>query len=374
MPRLFAGTLVMSPRLGMVRAPAPLEPTSSNLAQATYLTLNVCMILYALATVKTYPQMERLLKGFFWAVFIVVSIGLTQFLFTAVGGSFPYDVINNNPGYSQGYEQDVGDIHRYNSTFVEPSTAGSFLSAVVGGLFASFLSGNRKRGTFLAILIVLFVLLLTTSTTGLAGVAMIACVLLVYFNPFANRTRVGRSVAGSWLYVCLALGLIGSCLLLFPKFYDAIMEMTVEKFDSFSFLARLASDLYSLIVLADTKGVGAGLGSNRSSGLLATLLSTVGVIGIILLGTIAYRIIKAFPWKSATSSLQLTFWALVTLVVGSAFAVPDINRPTLWVLLMLVITHLQPQTRPPIQRAMSRVQQLVPRDQLGLNPISPLQR
>lgn len=373
MPRVFAGTLVMSPRSGMIQAPAPLEWTFSNFAQAAYLTFNVCMVLYALAVIQTPRDRDRLLRALRWAVAIVVAVGFLQFFVTTIGGKFPYELINNNPGYAEGFEEDIGNIHRYNSTFIEPSMAGSFLSAIAVGLFAAFLSGRREMRSLLTILAVLLMLFLTTSSTGFAALGIMSCILFVYFNPFRGRKqKKDKSFRRGWTYVLAVLGVVGLVVVLFPGFSDAVITMTVDKMESFSFWARLASDIYSFVIVADTRGIGAGLGSNRSSGLFATLLSTVGVLGTALLAIILYRIVKLFPGRSSRPSLQLTFWALLTLLVASSVAIPDINRPTLWVLLLLVVTQLKFESSHILPSPMKvQVRRPAPQRPLNVQPISP---
>ncbi len=98
----------------------------------------------------------------------------------------------------------------------------------------------------------------------------------------------------------------------------------------------------------ETWGLGVGMGSTRSSGLLLTLLASVGVVGISLFAVIVYKIIALFPGNSAIADLHLIYWALLTLGVSHALAVPDVNRPVLWALLILVTVHLNKSKDAPV--------------------------
>ena len=71
-----------------------------------------------------------------------------------------------------------------------------------------------------------------------------------------------------------------------------------------------------------------------------TFLSTVGIVGTSLFAMVLYKIVKLFPGRLAPSALQMTFWSLVGLLVAQSIAVPDINRPTLWALLVVVVAQL----------------------------------
>lgn len=338
MPRLFAGTLVSVPRNGGDAEFAPLQWTLSNLAQAGYLTLNVCAVLYALQVVQSHRQSRSLMKALNWAIFIAVFVGMAQFLVTEAGGDFPYEVFNNNSGYSQGFDEDVGTIHRFNSTFTEPSNAGSYLGAVSCGLLACLFSGKRSGGLLLGLLGAVIVLFLTTSTTGFATLGFGVVALTVYF--FRHRRRTGKSHRLAWTVFFLISAIIGIILAYNPDLSDAVLVGTFAKWETTSFWVRLANDVQALRIFLDTNGVGVGLGSNRSSGLIFTLLSTVGVVGTLGLAAVFYKIIKSFPGSSSDSSLQMTFWALLSLTISEIVSVPDLNRPALWAFLMLVLAQL----------------------------------
>jgi len=339
MPHLFAGVMVQSPRRGSDLF-APLQWNLSNLAQAMYLTLNVAAVLYALQTIRTQQGSEQLLKAFYWAVFIVVTVGLAQSFALAVNLEFPYEIFNNNPAYTHGFDQEIEYVRRINSTFVEPSFAGSFLSAVAAGFLASFLSGRRGLLWFFAILGVVTVLLQTTATTGLAALAAMLCVLIVFFNPLKKRGKSGHSVAKTWLAIGLIFCVLGLILYLNPDLLEAATAVTVQKLEGESFSSRLISDLFGLSVFVNTGTVGAGLGSSRSSSLVTTLLSTVGLVGTALFGAVLYKTVRMFPGRLAPASLHVSFWAFLGLLVADTIAVPDLNRPAFWALMILLLAQL----------------------------------
>ncbi|HXW90884.1 MAG TPA: hypothetical protein VEK33_10090 [Terriglobales bacterium] len=333
LPQIFAGTLVAAPR-GNVEDFTPLQWTLSNFAQAGYLTLNVSTALYAIHAIRTYEQTEQLMKALYCSLFIAVVLGLAQFVSNQAGWDFPYELFNNNPTYAHGIDQELGTVHRINSTFTEPSNAGSFLAALLCGLLAGFLDGGRNLRWLLAILGTVTVLLLTTSSTGFVAFLGGFCLLLVYFNPFRKSSVL------AWLIVLAVVGVGATVLLFTPDLLLAITAMTLEKGESYSFWVRVADELHSLEIFVSTYGLGVGLGSNRSSGLIATMLSTVGIVGTGLLAAFYYRTVKAFLSGPVSRSMQVTFWALVTLTIAESVAVPDLNRPILWTMFLVVLTQL----------------------------------
>jgi len=333
LPRIFAGTLVASPRAN-VEDFTPLQWTLSNLAQAGYLTLNVGTVLYAIHCVRTEEQTKQLMKALSWALLIAVLVGLAQFVSFQEGWDYPYELFNNNPTYAHGIDQELGDVHRVNSTFTEPSNAGSYLAALLCGLVAGFLRGGRTARWVWAILGTLTVLLLTTSSTGFVALAGGSFLLMIYFNPFRNSSAV------SWTIVLVFVGVAAAVLLLTPDLLLAITAMTVEKGETYSFWVRVADEIRSLEIFVSTYGLGVGLGSNRSSGLITTMLSTVGIVGTGLFATIYFLITRAFLRNPVSRSFQVIFWALVTLTIAQSVAVPDLNRPVLWTMFLLAFTQL----------------------------------
>jgi hypothetical protein len=346
LPHVFAGMPVYEPHGGIDQQYAGLTPlrwSLSNLAQAVYLSLNVSTVLYAIRTIRTPSQVKQLVGALSVAVVIVVSIGIAQQIAMVRGWSFPYEVLNNNVGRDQGFSQDLGDVRRITSTFTEPSFAGSFLSAVAIGMVASFLRGRRTWVWFIAAAAACSVLLATTATTGYVAFAVMLGVLFLYFSPFRGSDRIRRFLAKGWLTLILPLlGIAALAMLAMPGLWEAAFTLTADKSDGLSFLHRLSSDLSALTIFADTWGMGVGLGSNRPSSLLMAFLSSVGIVGTVFFAAFLWRVAKAFPGRNAPSALQLTFWALVALLVSQLIAVPDMNRPVLWTLIVLVVVQLRP--------------------------------
>jgi hypothetical protein len=345
MPYVFAGVPVFEPPRAGFDSPfvdlTPLHWTISNFAQAAYLTLNVATILYAFFVVRTRRQLESLFRGFALSASIAVAAGLLQRLTISLGWPFPYELFNNNPGYSQGFDQQLVGFRRISSTFPEPSFAGSFLSGIASGLLAGFLSGQRGWRWLFGLLVVTAVLLDTTATTGYVAIVGMTCVLFVYFSPFRGPKRVRRLLARRWIVVGSAVSALAACVLLFVSgFNEIFLNVTTEKAEGLSFAFRADLDLAAITVFRNTYGIGAGLGSNRPSSLVMTFLSSVGIVGTILFATLLYRIVKAFPGKSAPSTLHMTFWSLAGLLLAQTIAIPDMNRPVLWTLMMLVMVQV----------------------------------
>jgi hypothetical protein len=360
MPRVFAGMPVISPRervdVDLVFGNLwPLRWSLSNLGQGIYLVLNTGAVLFAFLVTQSVEQTGELAKALLWAVYIAVGVGLLQYIAPFIGIPYPYSVFNNNPNNLLGFEpldQQIDGFTRISSTFAEPMNSGSFLAAAACGLLASYLRGERGMLALTGLLATVLVLLQTTSTTGYASLVIMLVPLLIYFNPLARRQLPGwPSFFKGWTTVtATALAGAGLVIVLIPRLSPALVQVTVDKAEGMSFLSRVAADQQSWALLEATHGLGVGLGSNRPSSLIMSLLSTVGIVGTALFAMAIYRIVRLFPGRAAPAKLQMSFWSLMGLLVAS-MGVPDLNRPALWALLIVAGAQLTlvrtPSSTPP---------------------------
>jgi hypothetical protein len=333
MPRFFAGMTIVAPR-GSENGYAvftPLQWSLSNMAQSLFLTLNVCTVLYGLHAIRNQKQVGSLVVGFRIAVIIVTAAALLQIAFPSL---YPYDLLNTNPSDYKGSDQAIDGFHRVTGTFGEPSSGGSFLCAAALGLLASYLRGSRGLSQLVGVMLVIVALLFTTSTTGYVTFVIGACVLLFYFRDSTKKINPG------WLaFLAVPIIVIGA-LRLNPDLFQAFIAVTVEKIQTNSLLNRVLSDAVNFDVFVKSWGFGVGLGSSRSSGLLATFLSTLGIVGAFFIIVAFRKIAKMFPGRPAPSSFHLTFWALMGIIAAGVVGFPDINRPPMWALLTIVVCQL----------------------------------
>ncbi|WP_280741347.1 hypothetical protein [Polynucleobacter sphagniphilus] len=106
----------------------------------------------------------------------------------------------------------------------------------------------------------------------------------------------------------------------------------MEKTDTLSAVYRFAADKYSINILIDTYGVGAGLGSNRPSSFLTFLISTLGIVGLFIFIILIFMQIKISLIKinyeyKITPFIFLFISTLVPMIIG----IPDIDFQMLWV-------------------------------------------
>jgi hypothetical protein len=141
--------------------------------------------------------------------------------------------------------------------------------------------------------------------------------------------RFPWSIRGSRLWK-LTLVLAIAVLIAFSPLNATLREYTTEKNVSVSYIHRTAADLFSLRLAADTHWVGVGLGSNRPSSLLTSLLSNVGIFGLLLFLVLVVQIARNPKGKDVWIR-----WSLFAAVFDAMLGGPDITQPWIWIVLTL---------------------------------------
>jgi hypothetical protein len=337
LPVVFAGIPIYDPKIGIdeglfIRPPLTLN--LNNVAQAGYLACHIATA-FALLSIKFSPTKTR--RAFLWAFYIEVFFVSAESFCQLAGIQFPLSLILNNPGYALWTNAQEGYGTRNPGTFTEPSLAGAFLLLYCVGFLTQYLARNGKA---IRVIISIVASGMVASSTSLFTLCLAPFVILVRYSPFRfpwyiNLRQTKRIV---WILFLLVTPLM--LVLLFSAGYREILTvLTVSKGESGSFINRTAADLYSLQLLLQTHGLGVGLGSNRSSSLLATLLSNVGVAGTLAFGVFCFRLFVKLP-----EDYSWYKWAAFAFFVNIGIGVADITMPMLWCFIFLAIQFSSDKT------------------------------
>jgi hypothetical protein len=127
----------------------------------------------------------------------------------------------------------------------------------------------------------------------------------------------------------------------FSGYRETLMTLTVSKGDSSSFFNRTASDLYALQLLPQTHWIGVGLGSNRASSLFTTLLSNVGIVGVLAFGAFYIKLFAKLPEEH-----NWLKWAGYALLLNMCIGIADVTIPILWIPILLAVQFSPAAPRP----------------------------
>jgi hypothetical protein len=347
LPVVFAGTPVYDPKIGIddgLLIQPPLSFGLNNIAQAAFL---VCQIAVAYAVLSINYSSGKARRAYLVAFYLVVLIIAAQSVCQLTGIPFPNSLILNNPGYSL---WDVaGEVSgtRNPGTFSEPSFAGAFLAMYCIGFLAQYLAG---KGGAVHLIVSLVATGLVASAGSLVTIAILALALLVRYFPLRLpwRINIRRAKRLAWLLILVAAPVAFA--LLSAGYRDALIINSVSKGDSMSFINRTAADLFALQLLFRSDWIGVGLGSNRASSLLTTLLSNVGVVGVLAFGMFYIKLFVSLPKEYAWLK-----WGAFALLLNMCINIPDVTIPILWVPILLAtqfssdrtMVRPKPQNRDP---------------------------
>jgi hypothetical protein len=315
---------VFDPSLGVdvqVGSLTPLAPTLGNLAQWGYLAIAV---LFLLVAGRLYPVDRRIVDVMIWATVLLAGARLVA------GGAWPLDLIQTMPGLP--YQNGA----RAAGTFYEPSVLGMYLTAAAAYFGAQLLRRRTGRATLprlaaiagLGLVAVEFVA--NGSGTALVGLGLVAGLGAVVLFVLAVRSRRLRARP---LLVAGAVAVAGAAITQVPAVLGYAIGMVQTKTESFSFVARGASNERSAAIVLDTFGLGVGLGGNRPSSLPLFVVSCLGVPGSLLL--IAIVVIALL--RAARSGQVTSAWALLGGLTAGSVAVPDLSTPLIWVAIVACI-------------------------------------
>jgi hypothetical protein len=352
LPFLFHGLPVFGPEQTIddnFISPTSLHFQFTNVVQSAFLILNVLVVIAAAKEGLHVPSSH---KAFKWLAYIVVSVVLLQVLFFRFGLPFPLKLLVNNPGYGL-VQMDANQV-RPAGTFTEPSMAGAILAAILAAFLWKYFEG--KGGIARCLLPAAACLLVASSSSLLA--ACIAIGILVLTHPVVRLPWFIKITTLKRLSVFFVL-LLGLALLMFiPSLRAILLAQTLEKSASSSALVRFGADAFSFQIALQTYGLGVGLGSNRPSSLFASLLSQVGIVGLVLFIAACVCTLRGLPKEHRWIGI-----AGLTLLLAMGFGEPDLSFPALWIMFALA-TQSKASER---QRA-----PMAPRQLPEANSMSPL--
>ncbi len=330
-PILFAGVPIYDPKIGIddgLFVRPPLRFGLNNVIQASYLVWHIASA-FALLAIKFSATKTR--RAFLGAFYIEAFFVSAESLCQIAGINFPLWIVLNNPGYSLWENSMEAYGTRNPGTFAEPSLAGAFLTLYCIGFLAEYLAG---KGSMFRVIVAMVASGLVASSSSVFTLCFVPIPLLIRYSPFRFPWYVNlkqtKRIGLIFFMVCMPLILV----LLFSSGYrEVLTTLTVSKGESGSFINRTASDLYGLQLLLQTYGIGVGLGSSRSSSLITTLLSNVGITGFIAFGVFYFKL-----FTNLSDDYAWFCWAAFALLINVCIGLADVTMPIFWIPILLAIS------------------------------------
>jgi uncharacterized membrane protein YphA (DoxX/SURF4 family) len=211
---------------------------------------------------------------------------------------------------------------RIMGTFSEPSGAGLALTPFYAGYLYEYYIGKSSA---LKVVIAATAIGMVRSSSSLVAVVVLTIAILVFHPFYCFPWAIDRQRFKKFIFI------LGAALLvILSPISTAMKSYTLDKTDTLSYAHRIYSDMYSMQLFVNTHGVGVGLGSNRPSGFIPSLLSCVGLPGAILFALMVIQIMRNARKESAWMC-----WAVMGVLINMALGGPDLNQSVVWIFLAL---------------------------------------
>lgn len=313
---------------------SPLGLNRTHFTQFAYLLFVILVAIFTTMEIKDKVTLKQSIKIFVAGAVFSCLWGIFQLATYNLGVSYPAFLFNN----SIGLPQVVGFSKRLSSVATEPSIFAYYLASVFPLVLVSFLKKNSifNRGLdFALLMLLLVVMLLTISTTAFLVLGTTLILTVLYSFRSMSAKSLFKLFAGSILVLGLAFLLLKMGLL----DLEILKSNTINKLQTGSGQERYFGFSQSIKLFWKEPVLGVGWGSNRSFDLLSTILSSIGILGLLSFLTIILGVFKIYQsLRKRTddryvlaSSLGVLASLLMTLL-ANAFSVPTIIFLNLWFL------------------------------------------
>lgn len=289
-PRLFAGhvgVFVASREKDGVFE-VPLMPVSGNITQTGYFVLGGLIFIAVCILLSRRRHLEDIRLGFLALACINAAGGLIDFAGKLLGigdvlapvRTASYEMLTN--AEQAGFARIVG-------LCPEASTFGSLSLACAAFTYVYWReTKSRLAAVLTAILVVL--ILLSTSTTAYVGLVVLSIPVAFSVSRSFLADRIGRQdvliVASFLLLVTVFLAMVTYSQQVFDSLNHLVDKTIISKADSASARERSYWNYKSLQAFVETYGLGVGMGSSRASSWPIAVISQLGIVGAIMLGSL----------------------------------------------------------------------------------------
>ena len=292
LPRMFAGLVEVIPLGGAdLTGSSLLAPRPGNVTQTGYM-LSSYLTALAFAVIGSRLDVRRhYLQALLWGGLTVILAGLIDLACYRAGLSALLDPFRT-ASYTLLTDVEAAGAKRVVGFTPEASAYGGL--CVAGASTILFLRPlyreGRQRLAATAVLLGLLAMgALSTSATAYVGCGILAAVYLFDLaRRFLDRNAFGRDVLGWEVGLLSIVALIAFAVAaLAPEriapIFDMFDKVVLQKTASYSFYQRSMWTRTGWQAFLDTGGLGAGLGSLRTSNWSISIIGSTGVFGALLL-------------------------------------------------------------------------------------------
>lgn len=342
LPRLFSGLLEVVPVSGAdLNGASILQPRSGNITQTGY-TLISYLTAVAFSVVGSRDDFRRhYMRGLVWGAFALIVTGLLDLIAYRLGLSSLLEPFRT-ASYELLTDVEAAGAKRVVGLTPEASAYGTLCVNAAAALLLLrplYPPGLTRAIATIAMIGTGVMALLSTSATAYAGGAALACVYLYNLaSRILDRDSFGRESCAMEIGVLACLGFVALMIVTVAfdrvaPLLDVLDKVIFEKSGSLSYMQRSMWSHIGWQAFLDSGGLGAGLGSVRTSNWFISIMGSTGVFGCLLIFgyflqklTLSTRRLAA-PDAAFLNALRLT---LIPFLVMASLGgtIPDIGVTT----------------------------------------------
>ena len=294
MPRFFNGDVYIIPmRLTKFTSGEALSPTTQNISQLAYLTISIISV-PSFAILLRPPEMrQHAMIAMVYGAITAVFTGILDFSSQYVPLDFILEPFRTAT-YALLTDNTVMDVKRVVGLMPEASSYGSLTMMYLVGLyfFRHAIEDKFIRNFVVPYLLIAILVMVWLSTSSAAYVGLAILGVLVALDWFwragflSPRDRRRKGLGGELWIAIVAVMVPCVIFILDPTVLDPIIGMIdniiFQKSASSSFEERGMWTAVSWQALLDTRGLGVGIGSTRTSNGIVAVVSATGFLGAFL--------------------------------------------------------------------------------------------
>jgi len=360
LPRLFAGMVEVIPVSGADLSGASLLiPRPGNITQTAYMLISYLTVVAVAVVGSRRDFRQHYMKALLWGAATIIVSGLLDLAADRVGATAllePFRTVS----YTLLTDVEAAGAKRVVGFTPEASAYGGLCVSIASTILLLrplYREGALRLLATAAALGLLIMSALSTSATAYAGCAALACVYgFDLARRIFDRRAIGRDILG-WEIGVLAIAALAAVAIvaLAPStvapLFDVFDKIVFGKSDTYSFYQRSLWTRTGWQAFLDTGGLGAGLGSIRTSNWTVSILGSTGVFGALLLfGFFLQKLAQRtshLPRQDAAFASALKLSLAPYLVMNQlGGTIPDIGIATAIVLGLLSSEAAAAQKRP----------------------------
>lgn len=345
LPRIFADAMQVMPLKPLrgrgLAVTEALHFGAQNITSAGYLVTTMLAGIVGYQVVAAGYPVKRLARVSAIIAIVHAALGFISVGVLGGGVSHLLDYVRN--GHYAQATQAYDGIARMSGITPEPALFSAYGFVWFVLLSEMWLRNIARRTTGIGLAAITLALAASTSTTAYVGIGGYAVVLVMRQLLASATVRLPKAMvigAAALAGMALVLAIIVAAPTLGERLAKLSTSITVGKLDTESGIQRTLWAKQGITAFFTSYGLGIGAGSFRSSSLIAAILGSSGVIGIVAFAAHLFNILvqasigtRRAPGEQIAATAAATGWATVLMLIPIAVSAPSPDPGFLWALL-----------------------------------------